>query len=341
MLKKIVVVSVVFIAFFSFVSYGQEKSEQLFADQTTIKLDYGKPEMYTVGVFFWHESENDLKTAEGIIDGFKLAELSSEFYIRQAFGEENTAQEIASEFKEKNFDLIYAMGTGATRRLMKDITDVPIVFTAVTNPVKSNITPDWESSGRNIAGNSNWIATEDILKTFKEAVPHLSTLGVIYDPQNSVSAMEVSVAKEVINTSKEGHIQRIEEVHVEKVSDLQPACESLVGKIEALWIPIDILVYKNLQEIKPITIPRKIPLLASSHRGVADGAMIGLVVDYVRLGKLSVPIAHKILTEGIKPKEIPVGVLDDYNIIINLKAAKEIEYEIPISLLTEADIFIK
>ena len=155
---------------------------------------------YNIGVFFWHQSPLDHMAFEGIKDGFNIMDVGCEFDVQKAFGEEEKASKIIQGWAEQKPDLIYAMGTGATKRLMKVIRDTPIVFTAVTNPVQSGITPNWKTSGRNIAGNSNWIATKEILRDFKKVIPELKTLGVMYDPDNSVSSMEVREGNKVADT---------------------------------------------------------------------------------------------------------------------------------------------
>ena len=292
---------------------------------------------YKIGVFFWHESTNDYVAFEGIKDGFKTAGVDCEFDIMKASGEEDKASEIIQKLSKQKPDLIYAMGTGATKRLMKVIKDTPIVFTAVTNPVQSGITTNWKTSGRNIAGNSNSIPTDKVLSDFKEVVPALKSLGVMYDPDNAVSSMEVRVARKVVDSLG----LKLMEVEVKSIDDLAPAAKSLVAKkVEAVWIPIDILVYKNLDKIRVITDQAKLPLVASSHRGVKDGAIFGAVVDYHTLGKLSVSIALKILDQNIDPKDIPIGTMHSYKHIFNLKVAKEIGYEIPLSALATADEII-
>ena len=78
-----------------------------------------------------------------------------------------------------------------------EVSNIPIVFTAVTNPVSSGIADSWKSSGRNVTGSSNWIKLEDKLATFKNCVPYLKTLGIIYNPDNPVPAAEISEAKQL------------------------------------------------------------------------------------------------------------------------------------------------
>ena len=125
---------------------------------------------------------------------------------------------------------------------------------------------------------------------------------------------------------------------VKTADDLIPASKVLLDKkVEAIWIPIDILVYKNIDRIKSVTDPLNIPLLASSHRGIKDGAIFGMVVDYHTLGKRSVFIALKILEQKIAPADIPIGKMHSFRRIINIKSAKEVGYDVPLSVLAIAD----
>ncbi len=288
---------------------------------------------FGISVFFWHESPLDEMAFEGIREGFRLSGVEHVFEVRQAYGDEQKAAEIIADLAAAKPDLIYAMGTGATRRLMKVVTDTPIVFTAVTNPVQSGITPDWRSSGRNIAGNSNWIPTGEILEEFTEVVRGLKRLGVMYDPDNAVSAMEIREAGKVVG----GLGITLVAVHVKAKDDLAPAARRLAGDgVDAVWVPIDILVYKNLGLIKPVTVPAGIPLLASSHRGVKDGAIYGEVVDYHTLGQRSVIIALKILAEGVPPADIPIETLSSHRSMVNMRAAREIGFDFPMEVLVKA-----
>jgi putative ABC transport system substrate-binding protein len=287
-------------------------------------------EPYNIGVFFWHESSNDYMAFEGIKQGFKIARVDCEFDIQKALGDERKAEQIIQAWAKQKPDLIYAMGTGAAERLMKVIEDTPIVFTAVTNPVLSGIVPNWETSGRNIAGNSNWIPTVRILENFQAVVPTMKTLGVMYDPDNTVSSVEVKSASKVIRPLLG---MKLITAEVKEVGELATAAKKmLTQKVDAIWVPIDILVYKNLDKVRAVIDPAGIPLLASSHRGVKDGAIFGMIVDYPNLGKKSVPLALEILTRNVAPKDIPIDTMRSHLRIVNPKVAESIGYKIPLKV---------
>jgi len=305
---------------------------------TLITSANAQTKKYKIGVFFWHESSNDYLTFDGVKKGFRIAGTYCEYDIQKAFGSEENANKIINKWIKHKPDLIYAMGTVATRKLMNRIKDTPIVFTAVTNPVQSNLTPNWKTSGRNIAGNSNWIPTKILLKDFKAVVPTLSRLGVMYNPDNLVSSMEIKNARKIEASMG----IKLIPVKVKTINDLADATKSLVKRnIDAVWIPIDILIYKNVARIRVVTDPLQIPLVASSHKGVKDGAIFGTIANYHILGQRSVSIALKILTKNLAPKDIPIGTILTHKHIFNLKVALEIGYNIPLSVLATADEIIK
>lgn len=297
-------------------------------------LNASAGDAYRIGVFFWHESSNDYMAFEGIKEGFKATGLKVDYDIQKAYGDKKNTNRIIDQWVAQPPDLLYAMGTGASKQLMKKIDDTPIIFTAVTNPVLSGITLNWKTSGKNVTGNSNWIETEYVLSSFKKVVPSLKKLGIMYNLNNSVPAAEMDAAIKVV------HQLGIELVvkNIDKKTDIDQAVQVLMKEgIDALWVPIDILVYKNIPKIRKYTDPKSIPLLSSSHRGISDGAVFGIVVDYEKMGKRSVPIALKVMVDGISPKDIPVGLMRHRKHIVNLKAARQIGFDIPLEILATAD----
>ncbi len=90
---------------------------------------------YKIGVYFWHESPLDEMAFDGVRAGFKKSGVAHEFDIQRAYGDKNKAGQIVQKFAEDKPDLIYAMGTGATKQLMEKIEDTPMIFTALFKSV--------------------------------------------------------------------------------------------------------------------------------------------------------------------------------------------------------------
>ncbi|MEW6521599.1 MAG: ABC transporter substrate binding protein [Thermodesulfobacteriota bacterium] len=303
-------------------------------------LAWGHTGPHKIAMLMWHESPHDEKALQGFIEGIQLSGIPHKLDLKRAYGEEGKAREFIRRWKEEKVDLIFTVGTKGTLWAMEEITDIPIVFSAVTDPVAAGIAESWQSSGRNITGSSNWIEFRNKLKIFKEAIPHLQTLGVIYRPNNPVPLAEtrcaIDCAAEMGVTLKEAVIDTAEQIE-------SGVAQLLQQKIDALWVPIEDQVYKNMSLVGKVTHPAKLPVVSSTFEGVEDPAeggpvgMVSVTVDYESLGRLCVPAAIEILTRGRNPREIPIVTSDRYYITINVNAADAIGYKLPPIFLAKAD----
>lgn len=296
--------------------------------------------IYKIGILMWHESQHDEKTLQGFITGMELSGISHKIELKRAYGDESQARIFLRNWKEKKVDLIFTIGTKGTLWAMEEMQHIPIVFSAVTDPVATGIAKSWQSSGRNVTGSSNWIEFENKLKIFKEAIPHLKKLGVIYRPDNPVPQAEIVCARECIA----GLDFVLEEAPIKNVEEIEGAVERLIAQgVDALWIPIEDVVYKNMSHVGRITHPAKLPVVSSTFEALQDpprGDPVGIVsvtVDYESLGRLCVPAAIEILTTGKNPSDIPIITSDRYYVTINNNAADVIHYQIPPVFLAKSD----
>ena len=112
--------------------------------------------------------------------------------MRRADSDPARARAHLAEFGKQGVDLVVALGTEATRiAAAHRPPGVPVVFTAVTDPVSSGIVPDWKGSGSFLAGNSNHIDSHRVLDEFRTALPGLHALGVLHSKDNRVSRAEI------------------------------------------------------------------------------------------------------------------------------------------------------
>lgn len=294
---------------------------------------------YKIGILMWHESQHDEKALEGFITGMELSGISHKIELKRAYGDESQARIFLRNWKEKKVDLVFTIGTKGTLWAMEEINQIPIVFSAVTDPVATGIAESWRSSGRNITGSSNWIECKNKLKIFKEAIPHLKKLGVIYRADNPVPWAEIICARD-----SPGLDVVLEEAPIEGVEQIEGAVERLIAQgVDALWIPIEDMVYKNMSHVGRITHPARLPVVSSTFEALEElpkGDPVGIVsvtVDYESLGRLCVPAAIEILTKGKDPRDIPIITSDRYYVTINVNAADAIRYHIPPVFLSKSD----
>lgn len=294
-----------------------------------------------LGVLFWHDSPNDETALKGMQTALKQIGRDFELRVEHAGSDEDRAKAILKKFRTDSVDLIFAMGTQAALAAAQEVKDLPVVFTAVTNPVESGVVSSWEGSGRNLTGNSNWIGPEKTLHVFRLCVPELRRLGVLRSRTTGVvSAAELQEMREHLKNLREPKIEVVEEILAE-VADLAPAVDRLVSAgVEAIWVPIDYLVYENMDKVFARVEGHGIPLVSSSLKGVRAGAVAGILVDYEMLGKKAMAIALDILERNQDPGKIPIGTMSGYQVVVNLGAARRCDFEVPLSLLALADVLL-
>ncbi|MHC4470529.1 MAG: ABC transporter substrate-binding protein [Planctomycetota bacterium] len=292
---------------------------------------------YKVGVLFWHESPNDKAAFEGVKEGFRLAGMEWEHQVVNVASRPERAEAVLRGWEEAEYDLVYAMGTSAALQAKRHVTRTPVVFTAVTDPVESGVVPSEEGSGRNLCGNSNRIDVADVMTVFKEAVPGLARLGVVYNRDNPVPFAEVVEAGRYFEREP-GRSLKLIERWIKRPEDLPDAVRWVLSKgAQALWIPIDYNVYRHLEKVIEVTDRKKVPLVTTQHSAVEKQAVVGVAVDYRLLGMRSVILAEQVLRKGAEPGDLPVGRMKSYRVIVNLAAARRTGARVPLRLLAIAD----
>jgi putative ABC transport system substrate-binding protein len=290
-------------------------------------------------VLLWHASPNDMAALEGIREAFADRRHPHEITVHHANESTAEAERILLRLAAERPDVIFAMGTQSALLARRSIVDIPIVFTAVTHPVESEVVTSWRGSGRNVAGNSNWIAPETVLHVFQMGVPHLRRLGVLRSAGTGlVSAAEVRDLRRTLALPGAPQIELVEEV-VEHADDIPDAVGRMAkAEVQAVWVPIDFLIYRNMPLVTRAAGHARLPIVTSALQAAHDGATVGVVVDHVMLGKGAVVLALQILERGVDPGSLPVGTMRGYRVVVNLDGARRCGYELPLPLLALADV---
>lgn len=289
---------------------------------------------FRIGVLFWHDSPNDRQAFVGVRDGLAVLGRPCEFDVAEIAGDRERGRAVVARWNAESVDLVFAMGTEAALICRDAAGRVPVVYTAVTNPVRSGLVPSWEGSGRNLAGNSNWIPAARLIETFRSAIPGLQRLGVILDPTNPVSTAEL---EEAVAYLAERQGPTLVTRHARTPADVDSAATELLPGVDALWIPIDKLIYDSLPRLLAAAAAARRPLVSSSRSGALGGAVVGLIADYRALGMKAADIARRVLIAGEAPGSIPVGTMTAFRCIVNLRSAAEIGLSVPLEFVASVD----
>lgn len=266
--------------------------------------------------------------AHGYKDGVNI-----KIDYKNAQGDMNTLNTIAKDFVTQGKDLIYAIATPSAQAAANATKDIPIVFTAVTDPVEAKLVSSLEKPGANVTGTIDEIDINKQFTLLTTLKPDVKKIGIIYNTSEINSQIQVDQAKAA---AKAMNLEIVTK-GVTSSNEISLAAETLVKEVDALYVPSDNLVTAALPVVIPIATAANIPVMGGVMDHVTQGALANDGIDYKALGKQTAQMAIKLL-EGEKPANLPVESLKDTKLIINKKTANALNITIDASLLEKATI---
>ncbi len=265
---------------------------------------------------------------DAAFEGFKkaLAENGLEegknvkFDVQIAQGDPTNSQTIAKNFVGDGVDLIFANSTPSAQHALNATKEIPIVFTSVTDPVGAELVKSFEEPGENITGTTD-THPEAISKTISFITDEMKAknIGVIY---NSGEQNSVVQAEEVKKLAEEKGA-KVVEASVSTSADVKQAAESLVGRVDAIYVPTDNTVVSALESVISVSNDKDIPLFVGELDSMKKGAIAASGFSYEDLGYETGLMAAKILKGEKKPSEINVEYPKNFKLMINKQAAEE------------------
>lgn len=267
--------------------------------------------------------------------GYKEGE-NLKFIYQSAQGNPATAAQIARQYIGDAPDVIVPISTPSAQAVVSATRDIPVVFTAVSDPVGAQLIKDMEKPGGNVTGLSDLSPVVDHIKLIKEVAPNVKTIGFLY---NSGEANSVSLLEALKVAAKDGGLEVVESAAT-KSAEVQGAARALIGKADLIYIPTDNTIISALEGAVSVAEEAKIPLMTADTDSVTRGAFIALGFNYYDVGKQTGDVVVRIL-KGEKPGDIPVKVAAGTDLVVNLVAAKKMGIEIPQAIIDRASKVIK
>lgn len=253
--------------------------------------------------------------------------------FQNAQGEIATAQTIAQNFVSQKEDLILAIATPSAQAAYNATKNIPVVITAVTDPVKAGLVKNLEKPDTNVTGTSDNVPIEKQLQLLKQLVPNSKTVGVVYNTSESNSEVQIESLKKA---APDFNLQVVA-AGVTNVNEIPQALNSMLGKIDIFYVPTDNLVASSMPIIVNQCYSKAIPVIGSEKGEVTNGALATTGIDYFKLGFQTGLIAADILN-GKAVKDIPITTLSEMQIVINTDAAKKLNISIPSDLSSKAEL---
>ena len=258
------------------------------------------------------------------------------FTYESAQGKTDIAAQIARKMVGDEPDIIVAIATPSAQAAVVASKSIPVVFSAVTDPLAAKLVPSLKKPGGNVTGLSDMANLKEHLALIKEFVPNLKALGIPYNPGETNSVSMLASIK--IEAAKMGI--KIVESAAPKSSDVMIAAKQLVGKVEAIYCPIDNTIISAVESVVKVGIDAQIPVFAGDTSTVSRGAVAAVGYDYFDLGRQTGDIVVRIL-KGEKPGSIDVKMAKGTNLHVNPKMAAMMGIKIPAEVLSRATKIIK
>ncbi|NLZ53520.1 MAG: ABC transporter substrate-binding protein [Thermoanaerobacteraceae bacterium] len=277
---------------------------------------------------------------QGFIDGLKEAGYEEgkniEIIFENAQADFPTTQTIANNLVSEDVDLILTIATPSAQSAANATKDIPILITAVTDPVEAGLAKSLEKPGTNVTGTTDMNPVKEQIELLKEILPEAENIGIIYNAAEPNSVIQVNIAKE----SAEALGLKVYEATVANSSEVNQAMQSLVGKVDAIYTPTDNTVASAISAIVKVANDANTPVIGAERGHVEGGALASLGIDYYLLGKQTGLVASRVL-KGENPADIPIEGSKDLKLIINKKSAELLSLEIPEPVLSRADEIIE
>lgn len=255
--------------------------------------------------------EDELKD-NGYIVGENL-----KLQYQSAQGSSANAAQIAKQLVASKPDVIVGIATPSSQALAATTKTIPIVFTAVTDPVVAKLTPSWNASKTNITGVSDALALETQIDVMMKIKPNLKTIGYVYSPGEVNSTIVLKQLQEILTPKG----IKVIAAPAQRTSDIPTAARSLKGKVDLIYTTTDNNVVSAYESLVKVANESKIPLVASDPDSAGRGAIAALGMSYYNLGRQAGKIVIRILN-GENPGDIPPQVGNVTQLVINTKAAE-------------------
>ena len=259
----------------------------------------------------------------GLVDGETIV-----LDYQNAQGDPSNLSTMSQRFVNNDSDLVLTIATGAAQSMASNTSDIPILFTAVTDPVDAGLVASNEAPGGNVSGTNDMSPIAQQVDLMLQLKPETKTVGLLYNSSEDNSILQIDIVKGVL---EEKGIAWVEQT-VTNSADVQQAAQSVIGKVDAVYLPTDNVIASAMPIVAQVANEAKVPVICGEENMVIGGGLATLGLNYYNLGYQTGEMAVRILVDGADISTMPVESQTDFNYVINGETAAAIGIEIPAEL---------
>ena len=302
-------------------------------DQGSASAENASGDVYKVGIVNYVDDASLNQIVENIqkeldAKGEELGVIFDyENYYDNAQGDSSVLNQIAADQVANNVDVVVAIASpvAIVMQTATEGTDIPVVFSAVTDPVGAGLVDSMDAPGGNITGTSDALDTASIMELMKAQNPQLAKIGLLYDTAQDSSELAIEEAKA---WCEENQVEYVEKTG-STTEDIQLAADSLAAeKVDAVFTPTDNSIMTAELTIYETFADAGIPNYCGADSFALNGAFCGYGVDYANLGVMTGDMVVDILVNGADPAETPVQTFDNGIATINTEICEELGLDV-------------
>lgn len=272
---------------------------------------------------------------KGMQDELAAAKINAEYDVQNANGDINAAASIASKFQSEKVTLAVGVATPTSQSLVNTLKGIPIVFTAVTDPVKAGLVTSLKKGDRNVTGVSDMTPVKQQIELLLK-IKKVKRLGHIYTSSEENAVVLAGVVKQVC---KELGIEFVETT-VSKSSEVKQAVQAIIRRVDALYISTDNTVVSAMSAVTDVAMKAKVPVMSADPSSAENYPVLAAWgFDYYKMGRTTGKLVVEIL-KGKKPEQIPTQFMtkaSDVDLLINLDVAKKLGLKFPADIIKTAN----
>ena len=293
---------------------------------------------YTIGISQFAEHGSLDNCREGFLEGLKEEGIEEgknlTVEVKNAAADQGTAKQISDGFVSDKVDLVCAIATPSAQAAYNSAmnSDIPVVYTAVTDPVAAKLAKEDGTPAGNVTGTSDELPIKAQLEMIREMLPQAKTIGIMYTTSeaNSVSAIkeyEDLVGKYDFELVTKG---------ITTTADVSLAADDLLSKVDCITNLTDNTVVASLPTILEKANDKKIPVFGSEIEQVKIGCLAAEGIDYISLGKQTGKMAAQVLKGEKKASELNFETITTPGFYVNNKVAENLGITVPTDLSDNA-----
>lgn len=242
---------------------------------------------------------------------------------------------IAEKFAQEKKDLVLAITTVSAQGAKNAIHDIPVLFSAVTDPLAAELVQSMDRPSTNLSGTTDAAPVEKQLHLFQEMDPNIKNIGIIYNTGETNSSVQIEQAKSAADQLG----LSIVSIGITNVNEIPQAVDSILDKVDGIYTITDNVVASSIHVVASKAIAKGIPTVGAERAHVEGGILMTDGINYKELGKQTAQMAKRLLINKADIASMPVESLEKTEKVVNLKTLHELKLDENLSVFTDCEKF--